>query len=119
MSYQELIERRANVEIKVEEDEGSYQGDSILLVSDNDSDRYGVLVFGWGSCSGCDAYEAAWGDEDALNELGDHLAQQIVWKDSLEEIKEYVLYTKDWEGTFLNKNHVARFQRAVATFFSD
>lgn len=35
---------------------GSYQGDHLVLL--RDGDRYGIVVIGYGSCSGCDALQA-------------------------------------------------------------
>lgn len=52
----------------VYESDGAYQGDSYIMF--RDGARFGVLVFGWGSCSGCDSLEACstWEDVEALRE---------------------------------------------------
>ena len=42
-----------DAEIVLAADDQDYQGDSYVLYRRGDS--FGVLIFGWGSCSGCDA----------------------------------------------------------------
>lgn len=49
--------------VAVYESDGEYQGDSYALL--RDGARVGFLVFGWGSCSGCDALQ----DCDSVAEL--------------------------------------------------
>ncbi len=67
---------------------GSYQGDYAVLL--RDGDRWGWTVFGYGSCSGCDALEAAVGysDDDPWNsdvqELSDGLLSGVKWGTSAE-----------------------------------
>lgn len=64
---------------------GSYQGDAIAVVSDGQ--RKGIAVFGYGSCSGCDALEAAqpWFDEpkdwSKMNSLAESMISDIKWAD--------------------------------------
>jgi len=64
-----------------------------------DGERIGFLVWGWGSCSGCDAFEGACEEsnaEAALTELRESLVGSIVWKDSAEDMLVY-LTEKDFE----------------------
>lgn len=75
-----------------EADCGEYQGDSYLIIKNDD--KYGYLNFGWGSCSGCDALQACTNIHD-VQELMDRLYSQIQWFDSLKDLKEY-FSTKDW-----------------------
>ena len=49
-------------EILLQVDDKDYQGDSRLLF--RDVSRYGILIFGWGSCSGCDSLQACESLED-------------------------------------------------------
>ena len=51
-TYRDLI-ASMGVENLLQVDDNDYQGDSRILV--RDYHRYGLLLFGWGSCSGCDA----------------------------------------------------------------
>src|SRR3990167_9158170 len=44
-------------EVVAQVDEGSYQGDSFVLL--RRGNRFAYFTFGWGSCSGCDAMEAS------------------------------------------------------------
>lgn len=87
-SYEGLIDS-FGVEIVLDEHDDDYQGDSFYLLRDND--RFGYLAFGWGSCSGCDAFEAARDDGNiAVVELRDELWSSVVWFDSLEDLRVYL-----------------------------
>jgi hypothetical protein len=110
VSYENLIESQG-VKILVEESDSDYQGDSLLLVEGDGG--YGLLVFGWGSCSGCDAYEAAYGDEVALQGLAEELIESIKWFPTRAEAVTYIQTGKDWEGSWVRKDTVARFKEAV------
>lgn len=64
---------------------GSYQGDHVAVL--RDGDRWGWVVIGYGSCSGCDALEAIvpwdgpyWNDE--VQALSDSLRDAIHWDSS-------------------------------------
>lgn len=91
--YEGLIDS-FEVDVVLSEHDDDYQGDSFYLLRDAD-DRYGYLVFGWGSCSGCDAFEAAsddvsWGSNPtALIDLRDELWNDVSWFDSLDNLRAY------------------------------
>lgn len=94
-----------------------YQGDSYVLV--RDGERVGFLVWGWGSCSGCDAFEGAREDDDAetaLTELRERLVGSIVWKDSAENMLAH-LSEKDFEIERLgyDADLAARFKSAATS----
>lgn len=81
LDYADLL-RSAGLEIKREEEFGYYQGDLVFLVSDGE--RTGLLIQGYGSCSGCDALEDAhpWddgGDFTNLAALRDQMVADVVW----------------------------------------
>lgn len=76
---------------------GYYQGDSYVLY--RDGDRFGVLVFGWGSCSGCDALQAC-GSVEEVDVLIDSLRDQIKWFPSGAEALTWIK-SHDWEGDFV------------------
>lgn len=84
------------VEVLVQEDFGSYQGDSMYLVAKDG--RFGILKFGWGSCSGCDALQGC-STTDQLTELRDELYQSIQWGDRAETLR--YLREHDWKGDYL------------------
>lgn len=72
---------------------GSYQGDYLVLLADGV--RRGLLVFGYGSCSGCDTLEAVapWGeDEDwkGVVELRDDLKREIHWEPDSTSLAAYL-----------------------------
>lgn len=76
-----------------------YSGDSLFLV--HDGHRFGVLTFGWGSCSGCDSLQGCRSYQD-LEDLRDDLDRGIIWQDSAEEMLAF-LYIRDWETQFYSK----------------
>ena len=73
--YTQLIES-TGVTVVDEESDADYQGDTYMLVQEGD--RYGWLVFGWGSCSGCDAFQACTSLSD-LDRLRHQLYESIDW----------------------------------------
>lgn len=94
--YLELVGSFARVLLAVEDND--YQGDSRLLLAD--TGRVGLLFFGWGSCSGCDALEAARDDGvDAVRALRDELAGQVHWEDGPVDLIRYI-QGKDWSLDF-------------------
>lgn len=92
-------------EVKASEDQGSYQGDSLYLIEKDG--RYGVLTFGWGSCSGCDALEAVYNQAD-LDSLQDDLERGIKWFDYDYEVLEY-LVSGGLKTSFLSADLIVRF----------
>lgn len=89
--YQPIIDAIGNVLIQV--DDNDYQGDSRILYEIDG--KYGFLIFGWGSCSGCDALQACntMGD---IQQLIDSMVCDVKWFDSLQELQQY-FRDKDWE----------------------
>ena len=105
--YEPLIES-IGVKILVKVEDNSYQGDAICLLQDeNDENRYGVLVFGFGSCSYCDALQGCKSYEE-LEELRNTLANSIFWG-SKETVSDYILKKHDWKGTHLSPRLVYKF----------
>lgn len=94
--YDELI---ASFEYEVlgQLDTGSYQGDTQVLL--RDGDRYGYLLFGWGSCSGCDAMADCRNVAQAT-ELRDELVAGITWFDTAAELLSF-LENRDWDLQWL------------------
>jgi hypothetical protein len=81
-----------DVPVVLKVDDNDYQGDSRLLLKDGE--RWGILTFGWGSCSGCDAYEACSGLADYV-ELRDQLWNDIHWEADASALLAYI-DGKDW-----------------------
>ena len=90
-NYNPILEEIGTILIQV--DDNDYQGDSRILYEKNG--KYGYLIFGWGSCSGCDALQAC-RDVRELQSLADSLENSVKWFDSLDVLKEY-FKSKDWE----------------------
>ena len=105
--YGELVESM-EYEVLAQADDDDYQGDSLYLL--RDGQRYGVLTFGWGSCSGCDALQACSTMTEAT-ELRDELHQSITWG-SQEEIAGY-LDVHDWAGDFIGDGLVREFLKVA------
>lgn len=93
--YYPLI-KSLGYDVLMKVDDVDYQGDSRFLLKKGN--KFGLLIFGWGSCSGCDALQACESYE-AIEDLRDLLHDQIVWKDSAKELLHYIK-AKDWQGTF-------------------
>jgi len=95
--YESMVEAFGQ-RVLVATDDGDYQGDSYRLIADGDEphQRYGILIFGWGSCSGCDALQAC-GSVSELQELADSLQDSIKWFSHKEALREY-MENHDWEG---------------------
>ena len=92
-NYNPLIQSFGEVLLQV--DDNDYQGDTrVILKKDND---YGLLIFGWGSCSGCDALQAC-NSYKEIEELRKYLEGSIRWG-SADELLTY-FQTHDWEGDY-------------------
>ena len=108
------------VEVVIQESDNDYQGDTYMLAYDPEQCKYGILVFGWGSCSGCDALQAcdSW---DEVEKLRDRMYDSIQWFDSMRELVLYML-THDWRGDFSyheKDGAVSKFRRAFASYIAD
>ena len=86
-------------EIICEQSFGSYQGDTLAILFDDG--KYGYILFGWGSCSGCDALQACYGDMDKLNDLAKRMWDSIVWYDTPQELIGWIK-SHDYEGDYLD-----------------
>lgn len=84
-NYNPIIRSFGHVIIQVDED--AYQGDTIVLLGKDD--RYGFLVFGWGSCGGCDALQAC-NSYDDIDAVIRDLENTIIWFDTFEAAHTYI-----------------------------
>lgn len=107
-SYDDLIDS-FEVQVLLRKDDDDYQGDTRLLV--RDGDRYGLITFGWGSCSGCDALEAAGSDVEVI-ELRDAIWNGTHWEPSADALVAYI-DGKDWS---LDYSHDADFLERAKAF---
>lgn len=68
LGYEDIIKiafkayHNVTPEFLVNVDEGSYQGDSLIIAKDENGQYY-YVQWGWGSCSGCDLLESVSGQE--------------------------------------------------------
>jgi hypothetical protein len=82
----------AYVEIVLEESDDDYQGDTYAVVKKKLSWRkeFGYLTFGWGSCSGCDAWDDADGDPAKESQVITGILEGTQWFETLDELKQYI-----------------------------
>lgn len=85
-SYEDMVKCMCD-EILFEESTGGYQGDLYYVV--RFGREYGLSVIGYGSCSGCDAYEACCNDEDFENLFSD-IRSSIRWFPNTESMLAYI-----------------------------
>ena len=90
--YGPLLESLGH-EILLKVDDDDYQGDSRVLMKNGN--KYGILIFGWGSCSGCDELQDCKTMKDIEN-LRTKIANDIKWNDSKWQTIHYI-ENKDWE----------------------
>jgi hypothetical protein len=83
-------------EILIKVDDSDYQGDSRVLYKDGD--KIGLLIFGWGSCSGCGSLQACHTIQD-IEELQKELYEKIEWFNDKKEALQY-FETHDWLGDY-------------------
>jgi hypothetical protein len=83
--YTPIVRSFGKVLVRVDDED--YSGDTRVLLAQEG--RYGVLNFGWGSCSGCDALLGC-NSYEAVDRVIDALRAGIRWFDTLEEAQAYV-----------------------------
>lgn len=100
-SYEDVI-NSFGVEVVAIECMGSYQGDYAVAL--RDSNKVGFLMFGYGSCSGCDSLAACDTDEE-LESLQSRLFESISWGDDFKKLVEDRAgwYTFDHEWVAVKK----------------
>lgn len=114
--YEPMVEafgRRIIVAVDVQD----YQGDSYRLIADGweAGQRYGVLIFGWGSCSGCDALQACSSVKE-VQELMDHLQDSVMWFADKDGLRKYMA-EHDWGGDWSwHQEESHDFRRQVQEF---
>ena len=101
------------IKVEVKTDEGSYQGYSMALLKF--WNQYYIAQWGWGSCSGCDALEAADDDADRLVDLVLDYQSSISpkLKDKF-EVFEYIVKEKI---NSYNKELLNQFEEDVMKYF--
>ncbi|OYX03980.1 MAG: hypothetical protein B7Z15_17955 [Rhizobiales bacterium 32-66-8] len=92
--YQPIIGFIGNVAHQV--DDKDYQGDSRILFKDGD--RWGVLIFGWGSCSGCDVLQACDSPAEVVKVIED-MVRDTKWFESTAAALDW-FENRDWEGSY-------------------
>lgn len=114
-SYDELVDSM-EVKVLLMEEDQDYQGESYYLLKKGR--EYGILIFGWGSCSGCDALEACYGNREEATKLRDDLWSSISWK-SKPDMRKYV-NEKDWSLDYYYYERAGRkFGERVVEYFKN
>lgn len=92
------------IESLIHVDDDDYQGSTYILL--RDGNRYGILIFGWGSCSGCDTLQDITDNRNKiqvlkdLNEYRDEMYDSITWR-SRHEMIDYISakdFKLEWYG---------------------
>jgi hypothetical protein len=93
-SYEDIV-RSWPYEVLDFETFGSYQGDHLALLKNGDA--IGLVVFGYGSCSGCDKLEAItpWDDDEdsdwqPLIDFAATLRDAIHWEGDRDQLREWI-----------------------------
>lgn len=87
-NYTEVL-RSLGLRFLAAKDLGYYQGDWVGLIHDDDANRFGLVIIGYGSCSGCDEWYAAETIERKL-EIIQKIVAGVKWFDSLDLAKVYI-----------------------------
>lgn len=112
MSYIELVQEGVpGVRVLLEASDADYQGDTDLLLVVPGS-RFGYLGYGWGSCSGCDSYEACTTPADFAG-LRDELTGKIHWEQTPLAMALW-LTRRDWQLQYGGDRSRQFVDRAVA-----
>ena len=108
-SYTPIIDALGTVAIRADDD--YVQGDSRILYRESNG-KWGYLLFGWGSCSVCDALQACESYAE-LNQLFCTLQAKIIWFDTAQDAQEFVV-SHDWENepTSLEDNRQLEFRQS-------
>lgn len=92
--YEPILREFGEILIKIDDD--GHHGDSRVFYLSNG--KYGILQFGWGSCSGCDALQGCETIKE-IDKLMQELYASIKWFDSRDECLNWI-GDHDWEGDF-------------------
>ena len=80
-----------------EADGGNYHGDMVFVVEN--SGQFGFGEFGYGSCSHCDALEAAYDSDDEKASVRNDIGRTINWFDSIGQGVAYMKEVGDGRWT--------------------
>lgn len=72
---------------------GDYQGDLVLILRSPEGKEVpslGISLFGYGSCSGCDALQAAMYNEEQMESLRESLLSDVDWFSSAQEALDFL-----------------------------
>lgn len=93
-SYEEVV-KSWGLTVEHFETFGSYQGDHLAVVSG--AEGIGLVVFGYGSCSGCDQLEAItpYGDDEAddwqpVVDLADQLRRDVHFEPTRDALRDWI-----------------------------
>ena len=128
-NYEPLV-KSMGYEVLLDTHQKDYQGDSLYLLRDLENAhmingriygaRFGFLIFGWGSCSGCDALQACQSYED-IERLRQGLHTSIIWHDSAEHFAQWVK-ERDWTTQHYywdTDSHLQEFFAGIKQIFTD
>lgn len=112
--YKDLLECAGLIILECREF-GYYQGDLVFTV--RDGDRVGLTIVGYGSCTGCDALQAAIhndGDWSEVQTLADQIVEHIIWPSDEQTLVEVVrdrIASNEW---WLSDDEISTYVRSQA-----
>lgn len=112
-NYDPIVKYFGNILVESHDDD--YQGDSRYLIQS--SGKYGFLIIGWGSCSGCDALQGCSNNEE-LNDLVNSLWNNIKWFDTKEEVLNYINSEDREENFYYHSEEWNNFVNEVNALFN-
>jgi hypothetical protein len=88
LSYDAIVSHFGDVVFS--KDFGSYQGDTFYVIENNS--KFGYVVIGYGSCSGCDTLQAIESNKNIenLNTFIDSIENDIEWFDTKSELCSFL-----------------------------
>ena len=109
-NYDQLMES-FDFEILLNVEQEDYQGDSLVLFKNKNTNEIGFLKFGWGSCSGCDALQGCESQQD-LDDLQKELYDGIIWYENFLLFKNY-FFNKDWSTEWIDSDLIKEFTKQL------
>lgn len=111
-NYSPIVDSFGEVLVRVDDED--YEGDSFVLLKKDG--LYGLLIFGWGSCSGCDALQHCESYAE-IGELIQKLRTSITWFSTIEQAKRHINSDCERETNFYYHTSMwPEFKKSVAGF---
>lgn len=81
---------------------GTSEGDLLFLIRGKENKKWGYVGVGYGSCAGCDAYQACSTNKE-LQSLRDDIENSTRWFDNSTEAIDFFV-NHDWKGDYFGRD---------------